>query len=242
MQKFIPIALLAILIVGCKGGETTAATTGGGEATATGTTDVKASADGTYTFKLAPKQGEKYTYVTSGNAMGMSTEQTMTMSVEKVDGDKVTIVTTIDGMKVNGKEATGAAGDALKKMKITSVMDSTGKTLETKLEGAPAGTPTPENPTTAMPSKPVKIGDTWEGSTKMQGAEIKATYKLAKVEGNVATIETTMEGLPMGLVLDGPTIVEMDMSTGMMISTKAKMKMKGPDGKEMVITSETKKK
>jgi hypothetical protein len=239
MQKFIPIALLAILIVGCKGGDTTAATTGGGEASTTGAT---ASADGSYTFKLNPKQGEKYTYVTQGSAMGMSTEQTMTMTVEKVDGDKFTIVTTMDGMKVNGKEATGAAGDALKKLKITSVMDSTGKSLETKLEGAPAGTPTPETPMTAFPAKAVKVGDTWEGTTKMQGADVKVSYKLAKVEGNVATLESTMEGLPMGLTTDGPTIVEMDMATGMMISTTAKMKMKGPDGKEMAITSETKRK
>ncbi len=237
MQKFIPIALFAILVVGCKGGDTTAATGGGA-----GSSVVKPSSDGSYTLKFNPKEGEKYTYVTQTSATGMDLEQTMTMFCEKVDGDNRTIITTIDAMKMNGNEPPAAAADSLKKMKIITTMDSSGKTLETKMEGAPAGMPAPDSPVAAFPTKAVKVGDTWDGSLKMGGTDVKANYKLTSVEGGTATIESMMEGLPMGMTMESPAITKIDLSTGMPISTSSKMKMKGPDGKDAEITSEMKRK
>ncbi len=232
MKMFMPIALLAILIIGCKGGDTTAATGGG-----SGSSSPTASATGTYNIKLNPKQGEKYSYVMKTGATGMNMEMGLSMTCEKVEGDKFTIVSTIDSVKMNGKDLPAAAAEGITKMKTTNVMDSTGKMLETKLEGAPPGTATPETPMTSFPAGQVKIGDTWDGGMKMQGADVKVKYKLVKVDDNEATIESTIEGLPGGMVMDGPTITVVELSTGMVVSTTAKMKMKGPDGKDVSLST-----
>lgn len=223
MQKFISLIALAIFAIGCKGGDTTAATTGG-ETTGSATTGTSAPAGDTVTLKLNPTQGETYNYVITSEVMGQKNNTEMSMKCEKVEGDKITMVTTVGSIK------------------ITTVSDTTGKVQDTKVEGAPAGTPAPETNSLAFPAGPIKVGDTWDGSMKMQGTEIKAHYKLAKVEDGVATIESTMEGLPATITLDGPGVTQLDLKTGMPISTLTKMKMKGPDGKEMAIVSEMKKK
>ncbi len=220
MQKFIPLALVALLAIGCKGGEEGGTTAAGTTGSTTGTT-VAPSADGTYTFKFAPKEGEKTSYVMTMDAgASMNMSMGMTMACEKAEADKFTMVSTFDDIKmsIGGKEAPAAATDMMKKMKVTSVMDGHGKAISTSVEGAPAGTRAPEVSGTVFPDKPVKIGDTWEGTTKMSGAEVKATYKLAKVDGNIATLEVTMGALPGGMTTDGPATTEIDMSTGMLNS------------------------
>ncbi|MBC8065226.1 MAG: hypothetical protein H7Y17_10375 [Chlorobia bacterium] len=240
MQKFIPIALMAILIVGCKGGDTTAST-GGGESTTGGAM----SADKSITLKMAPKQGEKYSYVMTSSGAA-STEMGMTMTAEKVEADKITLVTTFDSMKMNGTDAPAAVMDAMKKMKVITEMDSSGKSLSTKIEGAPAGTPTPDASSTTYPTTPIKVGDTWEGTVKMSGTEMKTKYKLAKIETvggmEVAVLESTTEGMPAGASQDGPTVTSVEIATGMPVSMMTKMKMKGADGKETVSTTEMKRK
>ena len=76
--------------------------------------------------------------------------------------------------------------------------------------------------------------------------ELKSKYKLAKVETvdgkEAATIEVTVDGLPSGITPDGPTIYVVEVATGMPLSSTSKMKMKGADGKEVVQTTEMKRK
>lgn len=244
MQKFIPIALLAILIVGCKGGDTTAATTGGSTGTAA-TTGSAPAADKEITLKMAPKQGEKYSYVMSMSGP-TSNEIGMTMTAEKVEANEITMVTTFDSMKMNGTDAPAAVMDAMKKMKVISVTDATGKTLSTKLEGAPPGTPAPDTANAAYPTNPIKVGDTWEGTSKTGGVEVKGKYKLVKIETQngmeVAVVESTLEGLPAGASQDGPAVTSFEIATGMPVLMTMKMKMKGPDGKDSVMTTEMKRK
>lgn len=237
MQKLIPIAMLAVLLVGCKGGDSTAAS--GTTTTGGGTVSGGSSAD-SVTIKFAPKAGEKFQYAM--NAAG--TEMGMTMTAEKVEGDKVTMVTTIDSMKINGSDAPAAVMDSIKKMRVITVQDSTGKSIETKIEGAPAGTPAPDSNSPSYPSGPIKVGDTWEGTLKMGGSEVKSSYKLTKIEDQggkqVAVIESTTTGLPGGMTQDGPSITVVEVANGMPISTDSKMKAKGADGKEQVITTSMK--
>jgi len=242
MQKFIPLALVALLAIGCKGGDggSTAVDSPGTAAATTGSTAAP-STGGEYTLKFAPKQGDKVSYEMVIDASGMKMGMGMTMACEKVEGEKYTVVSTFDSMTMNGKEAPG--GDAMKKMKVTAVMDSHGKTLSSTVEGGAPGAQAPEVSGTAFPEKPVKVGDTWDGTTKMSGIEVKAHYKLAKVDGNTATLETTMEGLPNGMTTDGPSITEIDMTTGFPTSVTSKFKMKNPaDGKEMTMSMEMKRK
>jgi hypothetical protein len=232
MQKLIPVALLAILLVGCKGGDSTAA---GGTTTGSGTASGES-----VTLKLNPKEGEKYSYMlnAAGNEIGMS------MTAEKVEADKITTVITFDSMKMNGTDAPAQVMDAMKKMKVTQVQDPTGKTLDVKMEGAPAGTPPMDTNSPSLPSGPVKVGDTWEGTSKLQGTEIKSKYKLAKIETQggkqVAVIESTTEGLPGGMVQDGPAITTIEVATGMLMGMESKMKVKGPDGKEQTVSTSMK--
>ena len=231
MHKFLPIALVAMFLIGCKGGDTTAAT--GGAA---------ASPDTTFTLRMNPKQGEKYAYLVTQTGP-QTMEIGMTMTCEKAEAGKFTMVTTFDSLKMDGKEAPSMVMDAMKKMKMTTVTDSTGKTLETKMEGAPAGT-TPDSSNPSYPSKPVKVGDTWSGTSKVGGKDVNYTYKLASVanEGGVevATLEATASGLPEGSTLDGPMVVKVDVDSGMPVSMKLTTKSKGADGKDVTSSMEMK--
>lgn len=237
MQKFIPIALLAILVVGCKGGDSTAAT-GGSAGTTSSNTSV--SADKTYTFKLAPKQGDKFSYamkVDGGPQQQM--EMGMTITCDKVEGDKSTLTMAIDAVKMNGQDAPASVLEAMKQATTTMEMDSTGKTLSVK-SAMPGG----QNQGligASFPPKAVKVGDEWEGSTNASGKESKAKYKLASVESaggkELAVLEVTPEDVEK-LTLDGPIIVKVDVANGMTHSLSMKGKNKGPDGKDIPMTME----
>lgn len=233
MHKFFPIAVIAMLLIGCKGGDTTAATTGGGGGT-----------DKAYTLKMNPKQGEKYAYMITQKSGEQNMEIGMTMTCEKAEADKFTMVTTFDSMKMNGQDAPAMVMDSMKKMKMITVTDSKGKSLETRVEGAPAGTPTPDSSNPSFPPGPVKVGDTWDGSAKVGGSDVKYQYKLASVgnEGGmeVATLEATATGIPEGGSFDGPMVVKIEVATGMPVSMSMKTKSKDPTGKEVSSSMEMK--
>lgn len=238
MQKFIPIALLAILIVGCKGGDTTAATTGG--STGTATTGSTPSADKTFTFKFAPKAGDKFSYgmkVDGGPQQQM--EMGMTMVCDKVDGDKSTLTMSIDSMKMNGADAPAAVLDAMKKSKTTMEMDSTGKTLSVKSDTP--GATTSGFAGASFPTKAVKVGDEWEGTSSAGGKETKAKYKLASIENvggkELAVLEVTPEAMA-GVTIEGPMIVKIDVANGMTHSMTMKGKTKDATGKEVPMSME----
>jgi len=230
MRKFIPLAFVALVAFGCKGGDS-------------GSTAITPSSDGSYTLKFSPKEGQKDSYELNANVGPAKLTMAMTLACTKVDGDKYTIVTTIDDVKgtANGQDMPAAIVDSMKKVKATAVMDSTGKTLSTQVEGGAPGQ-VPDAGGMNFPAKPVKVGDTWEGVTKSNGAEVKAQYKLTKVEGNIATIESTLAGLPASITPDGPVVSQVDMTNGSLVSVTSKMTMKGQDGKENAMTVEMKKK
>jgi len=242
MQRFLTLAALAALAIGCKGGDSNSTMSQGSSST-TASTSSSSTVSGPVTLKYAPKQGEKYSYLMTASGAA-STEIGMTMTCTKVEGDKSTVETTFDSMKMNGQEPPASVLDSFKKMKVITVTDSHGKSLETKVEGAPAGMPTPGSGSMAYPANPIKVGDTWDGTQKMGNTELKSKYKLAKVETvdgkEAATIEVTVEGLPSGITADGPTIYVVEVATGMPISSTSKLKMKGTDGKEVVQTTEMK--
>jgi hypothetical protein len=164
MQKLIPVALLAIFLVGCKGGDTTAAG---------GTSTGGATGDKTYTFKLSPKEGEKFDYTMAMDASGQKMEMDMSMVCDKVEADKSTLTMTIGNVKINGQAAPPTVADAMKKAKTTMVMDATGKTLEVKSEGGGQGG---NFSGASLPTKPVKVGDEWEATSNVGGKDMTAKY------------------------------------------------------------------
>lgn len=232
MHKFIPIALLAIFMVGCKGGETTAATTGGGGS-------APAAANKTYTLKLSPKQGDKFNYVMKvDGGPDQQMEMDVSMLCEKVEGDNSTLVMSLEGMKMNGQEPPAAVLEAMTKAKTTMVMDSTGKTLSTKSDNPG---PAQSFAGASLPANPVKVGDEWEGVSGADGKETKAKYKFTKVETvggkEIAVFEVTPESMD-SVTLDGPIIVKVDTTNGMTHSMSMKGKTTGADGKESTVSME----
>lgn len=235
MQKFIPIAALAILLIGCKGGDTTAAGgTGGGGSVAAGKT---------YTFKFAPTAGEKYSYdmIIDGGA-NQKMEMGMTMTVDKVEAGKSTLTATIDSVKMNGTDAPAAVMETMKKAKTTMEIDSTGKTVSSKTEGM-AGASGQSFTGASFPDKAVKVSDEWEGVSNAGGKETKAKYKFASVDNvggkEVAVFEVTPDNIE-GLTLDGPIIVRVDTANGMTQGMSMKGKAKDGTGKESPVSMEMK--
>jgi hypothetical protein len=235
MQKFIPVAILAALLIGCKGGETTSVeggTPSGGAATGK-----------TYTFKLAPKQGDKFVYTMSINGgPSQQMEMGMTMNVDKVENGQSTITMSLDSMKMNGTDAPAAVLDAMKKSKTVMVIDESGKTISSKTEGAPSGS-SQSISGASFPANPVKVGDSWEGTSNAGGKETKAKYTFVRVENvggkEVAVFEVVPQGIE-GLTLDGPMTVMVDVDNGMTRSMSMKGKAKGPDGKENPVSMDMK--
>lgn len=170
---------------------------------------------GAYTLRLKPKQGEKHTFVVTTNTGGQTSTTEAVVECTKVEGDKVTMATTVNGVT------------------STSVMDATGKVVESSV---------PSSATVGFPTNPVKVGDTWEATTKMAGKDVQAKVKLAKVEGNAATLETTIGSIDPNLQIVGPIVSVIDVDTGMTISTHVEMKITPPGSKEMTMTSDTKRK
>lgn len=134
----------------------------------------------------------------------------------------------------------------IKKVRNISEMDASAKTLSTKTEGAPPGTP--EQKTTngvSFPSGPVKVGDTWEGTSTSNGKDMKVQCKLAgvsTVDGKeIATIEATPD-TQVGMTLDGPLNIQIDLANGMTYSMTMKGTAPGPDGKPMQVMMEMKQK
>lgn len=235
MQKLIPVALLAILLVGCKGGDSTAA----GGTTTGGSTS---SGDKTYTLKLNPKEGDKFDYTMNMDAAGQKMEMEMSMVCDKAEADKYTLTMSVGNVKMNGAEAPAAVAEAMKKAKTTMVMDSTGKTLEVKSEGGAQGG---SFSGASLPTKPVKVGDEWEATSNVGGKDMTAKYKFARVENEggkeIAVFEVTTTGME-GATLEGPITYKVDTSNGMTYGMSMKAKGKGPDGKEMISSVEMKQK
>jgi len=220
MRNVVLSIALILVAIGCKGG-------------------------GAVSLKYAPKVGEKYSYLLSTSAMGKSSEIGLTMTCESEKDGKYTVVTTYDSMKINGQDASAALMNPLKLIKMITVNDATGKTLESRVEGGPPGSQAPQsNSSMSYPTKDIAIGETWEGKTKTGGAEVTAKYKLVKVEKvggkDAAFVDMEMIGLPDDASLDGPATNIIDLETGMPLSMSMKMKMKAPDGKDAIITVEMK--
>lgn len=212
-------AVLAMALAGCAKGED-GSMAAGGDAAGGG---AKAAANEAIELKYQPKEGETYKYT-----MAMNMEQgdqkvdvtaDMTMKATKVEPNKITMENTIK-MKMK-------AGDQTMDMpeqKMTTVSDSTGKTLEQTGAGASAG----NMAAASYPTKPIKVGDTWTAEQKQNVQTVTANYKLVAVEDKngmkAAKIETTMGGLPEGFTLDGPMVMWVEVATGLPIEVSMKGK------------------
>ncbi|HZH98899.1 MAG TPA: hypothetical protein VEX38_08000, partial [Fimbriimonadaceae bacterium] len=164
---------------------------------------------------------------------GADADMRMTMKVTKIEGDQITINSTVDSMTSMGQQA---PPDMLKTMGSTSVMDRTGKTVQ-----GSGGAGASMGAAAAFPTHPVKVGDTWESESEVQGKKVKAQNKFVKVETvngkEAAHIQVTIPD-QKDIKMTKPLDMWVELSNGMLL----KMEMEGqsptaPDNKmQMTMT------
>lgn len=234
MKKLFPIAMLAMLLVGCsKGTDSTSSTA---------TTDKPSTSteSGAYDLKINVKKGEVYTYVmnmeaTSPQAMKM--DMTMTMTVADATDGKSMLETRITGANMNGAPFPAPQLEAMTKMVVKTTMDERGKVLDTKIEGSPdPNANSGSSNSVSFPDKPVKAGDTWTGETEVNGKKVNADYTFIGAEDvdgkQMAHIQADVKSDAMKF--DGPLQYWVELSNGMLYklefsgedaASKTKMKM-----------------
>jgi hypothetical protein len=177
---------------------------------------------GSYTLKLNPKEGETYHY-TMKMSGPQSVEMTMDMTARKVDAKQVVMDTKIGNLKIDGKAPPAIATAMFEKMVMTVTEDHLGHVLNTDVTGVPQAVADQmksqgSGTQTAYPDKPVKVGDTWTGESRVQGKTMNISYKLASVSGDKAVLEATSDSKEMSM--KGPMSVTIDLSSGMPTDVK----------------------
>lgn len=188
----------------------------------------------TYDLAIRVKPGDKfnYTVVMTGDSAGEPVN--ITMGVDKVQNDVATFRIKIDtGSLPGGDDPTLKA--MLEKISIIQDIGKRGKVVgKIRMEGMPTGF---EDVADSMPDfatfpdHPVRVGDTWTGTTKVGSKDVRATFKLKEIEDlggrKIAVLEMPPFEDPE-LKMDGPTISKVDLITGM----PYEIKMSGMQGKE----------
>jgi len=197
LRRIIGAACVGLVLTGCSGG-------------------ILGAANKTYTLELKPKQGDTFNY-----SMNMTGSQTMSadfsLTAAKVENGNVTFRSKFSNMTMNGQPAPAAVSQLMSNMTVVQTMDKTGKQLSQSVEGLPNGMQAPGQgavATASLPDHPVKVGDTWTGTSQ----NTTATYKLVSVDNEngkqVAHIDVTIGETPV-LKPDGPAKLTLDMDTGM---------------------------
>jgi len=215
MTKFRPLAL-SLSVLGC------AAST-------------VAVAQPTYRLRMNLKPGQTFVYrmnmdmASSGQQRKMGMK--MAMKATAVNAGKTTMKTTFLEFTQDGRPAPAETMKALSKMYVVSVLDETGKTLSTKMVGAPAGTPAPANGTsTVYPARALRVGDTWSAMVDMQGRKVQTKYRLAQVGSFAGRKAAKLEARPNIPGQSGPPqpmIVWVELASGMPLHVDANMLIGG---------------
>lgn len=197
------LLLLAVALAGCgKGGGLTAL--GGAKE---------------YQLAVDVKQGEKYPYSISmkGDAAGQSLEGTLSMTVLKVEGANTTLEVKFDSIKFpegTDPAIVAAAEQVLKQQVSKTTVDRHWNTVAKSGDAAGNAAVSPAS----LPTKKVKVGDSWEAKTDTAGKQGSGTGKFVSVENvggkEIAVLEVTT-AKEEGVEFAGPILYKVEIATGM---------------------------
>lgn len=184
------------------------------------------SAPSVYTLRIKAKEGDTfpYTMTVEGTNMGVKKVMSMdsTVKVSKVAGKETTFVTTVDGMSMDGKPAPAPLIQQLKSQPTTEVKDELGKILNSNDQSSGL---------IAMYSeKPVKVGDTWQSGTSINGKKSTLSFRFVAVEPQAGKESAHLEAtLPTDapIKLRKPIQMWVETATGML----TRLEIEGTQGK-----------
>lgn len=265
MKPFLLLAALSLTLAGC-GGPAEETVSKSGTTTTSGTTGStpspnNTSADGTITLALQPTVGTTYEFEQVKTQNGQSQTNEMTTKVVSAGGGNVTLESTVKGAEMPGgtlKMVIVVNGQyQVQSVKIDSP-DPNAQKASKAIEGAMKMMP-------VFPGKPVKVGDSWNGSfdlgqilresgedLQFKGdtvLDVKMTYTGNRdIEGRQAAVikqeasDTITMVTPGGDVAMTMTIASdnfFELATGMNLGSRTETKSAFA-GRELVQVSETK--
>jgi hypothetical protein len=144
-------------------------------------------------------------------------------------------------LKATDVKATGTdpiaqmMGEQMKKMVAKMTVDEKGRVVEQ--EGSVDST-MGSGGTIFFPDKKVKVGDTWERSTPVQGQSMLAKYKFEGTEnvGGKTLAKISMVPSTEGVEMKGKIDYLVDMDNGMIVKCNGKMTTSSAQGGSMVVT------
>lgn len=217
MKKVFGFLLLSVIAAGCSGG---------------GDTLSGVASNEPITLAINVKPGDSWTYVMNIVAQTGTLTQNVTMEMNSkvisAEPNKFVFENGTGDMTIDGKAPAPEVLVVLQKMKVFVTLDSKGKAISTRLEGAPPGTPIDSGQQSVpFPDHPIKPGDSWEGETSLRGEKVKGKYKFVAVEEvsgkRAAKIEAAIE--TSQIAMDKPMLFWIDIASGMAV----KMEMSGTE-------------
>lgn len=160
----------------------------------------------------------RYAFHTEGEtAMSMVYD----MKVTEIKKGLSTFHSSFDSFKFAGQPAPAAVVDAMKKMKVITVLDERGRAVKTEVLGAPGSPPDVGGSSIPYPQHPIAVGQSWTATTDYSGKKMVATYSLVRLETianrRAAILRCNMSNLPDGIQYDVITSA-IELETGMPIS------------------------
>jgi hypothetical protein len=175
-----------------------------------------------YLFKMKFAKGQSINYKVKAETTGTMASvvgMDMGMLVKDVQNGVASVEVSMGQMTMNGKAMGQGGGQGMKQL---VKMDANGKAVGGNFSGMSGN----------LPTKPVKIGDTWSASAPMAGpgmnGNMNATYKFTGFKPiggkNCAVISVTMTG-----VTSGSGTIFINSADGSMVSTTIKTSTKITD-------------
>jgi hypothetical protein len=174
-----------------------------------------------FSLKATYSVGEKHTYGIATGIYGYTLDNkavginfNMTMTVVQVANSNATIKITTSRPKSGDTTLPFAYKDS------TVVLDSSNRPVKKSSSGQIFA---------ILPQHPVKIGDTWEGSTTLnlgsnRGALVATTYKLSSIRvdkgKHIAQVHMTMSGLASG---EGTELI--DLADGSLLTSDMNLRL-----------------
>lgn len=201
-----------------------------------------------FKYKINVKPGDVYRFnMKSETSMGGTTtlmNAIIRLEITKVEDKKTTIISKYESFEMGG-DMPDFVSNMMKNLKVTFVLDESGRQISIKVDGAPGpmGDMIAQQMklTIPFPDKTMTPGESWEHEDTVMGQKVKTKYTYKAMgkykDKEAAVIEFTTPGM-MGAP-PGKATMWIEPDTGMMYKMEMNTEFTNPGGNSKVLIERT---